>query len=119
MKKVHSTFSMAFFLMFAHSPFLFISGFLTKLLAYEISFVLKEFCCGSMSFCNNSSHSLESKNKFFNYFSWVWFSVSRPVLSIFMNSLSRVTDVSTLKEETKLPFQMRRNHPALTMITVL
>lgn len=33
-----------------------------------------------------------------------------------MNSLSRVTDVSTLKEVAKLPFQTRRNCPALTMI---
>jgi hypothetical protein len=52
---------------FAQGNFLFISGFLTKS-ACKVSFVLKEFSCGLMRFCNDSLHSLKSKNKFFNYF---------------------------------------------------
>lgn len=60
---------------------------------------------------------LKSRTKFSTTFSWAWYSVACPVFSIFMGSLSRVTDVATLKEATKLPFQMRRNCPALAMIS--
>lgn len=60
---------------------------------------------------------LKSRANVSTTFSWSWYSVTRPVFSIFMNSLSRVTDVSTLKEAAKLPFQMRRNCPALPVIS--
>lgn len=85
--------------------FKFISRFSTKLLVCGIIFLLKEFFCGSMGVCNYISHLFKSKNKFFHYILWAQFHVSRPVFSIFLNSLSKVTDASTLKEETKLPFR--------------
>lgn len=79
--------------------------------------MLREVCCGSMNFCNDSSHLFKIKTKFLQLlFYGPGVSVARPALSIFMNSLSRVTDVSTRKEVARLPFQMRRNCPALAMI---
>lgn len=102
------------FSMFAHGSFLFASELSNKLQTYQVSFVLRQVCCGSMNFCQIH---LKSRANVSTTFSWAWYSVTRPVRSIFMNSLSRVTDVSTLKEAAKLPFQMRRSCPALAVIS--
>lgn len=57
-----------FFSVFAHRSFWFVFEVLNKLPTYRVSFVLRQVCCGSMNFCNDSSNSSKIKSKCFNYF---------------------------------------------------
>lgn len=102
----HTAFPVHSFSMLAHRSFWFISELLDKLQTSPVSFVLREVCCGSMNFYNDSSHVFKVKTTFFSTtFSWAWYSMTCPVFSIFMNSISRATDVSTLKEVANCLFR--------------